>query len=128
MASEKFLELLSTHEKQAWLSLKAVIDSFLGNKRAENYKEVISNMLDSFKVMGCRMSLKVHMLHAHLDKFKNNMGEYSEEQGERFHQDIMNFEQRYQGQYNENMIGDYIWGLIRECPDFHKRNTETVHF
>lgn len=69
MASEKFLELLSTHEKQAWLSLKAVIDSFLGNKRAENYKEVISNMLDSFKVMGCRMSLKVHMLHAHLDKF-----------------------------------------------------------
>ena len=36
--------------------------------------------------MGCRMSLKVHILDAHLDKFKENMGAYSEEQGERFHQ------------------------------------------
>ncbi|KAH0567838.1 hypothetical protein KQX54_014817 [Cotesia glomerata] len=33
--------------------------------------------------MGCRTSLIVHMLHAHLDKFKNSMGAYSEEQGER---------------------------------------------
>ena len=32
------------------------------------------------------MSLKVHILDAYLDKFKN-MGAYSEEQGERFHQD-----------------------------------------
>lgn len=29
--------------------------------------------------MGCRMSLKVHVLHAHLDEFKNNMGMYSED-------------------------------------------------
>ena len=29
------------------------------------------------------------------------------------HQDILNFERRYQGRYNENMMGDYIWGLIR---------------
>lgn len=128
MASEHFLQLLSTHEKQAWLSLKAVIHGFLGNKKAENYEELISNMLDSFKVMGCRMSLKVHMLHAHLDKFKHNLGEYSEEQGERFHQDIMNFEQRYQGQYNENMMGDYIWMLIRESSDDYTRNTKSIHF
>lgn len=128
MASEHFLQLLSTHEKQAWLSLKAVIHGFLGNKKAENYEELISNMLDSFKVMGCRMSLKLHMLHAHLDKFKDNLGEYSEEQGERFHQDIMNFEQRYQGQYNENMMGDYIWMLIRESSDDYTRNTKSIHF
>ncbi|XP_061417815.1 relaxin-3-like isoform X1 [Lethenteron reissneri] len=64
--------------------------------------------------MGCRMSLKVHMLDAHFDKFKKNMGAYSEEQGERFHQHILDFERRYQGQYNENTMGDYIWGLIRE--------------
>ena len=35
------------------------------------------------------MSLKVHILDAHLDKFKENMGAYSEEQGKRFHQDIL---------------------------------------
>ncbi|XP_045461339.1 uncharacterized protein LOC123671506 [Harmonia axyridis] len=99
-----------------------------GNNKAENYKKLVEDMLTNFKAMGCRMSLKVHMLHAHLDKFKNNMGAYSEEQGERFHQDIMNFEQRYQGQYNENMMGDYIWGLLRESSYEHKRKSKSVHF
>jgi len=35
------------------------------------------------------MSLKVHILDVHLHKFKDNMGAYSEEQGERFLQDIL---------------------------------------
>ena len=52
------------------------------------------------------MSLKVHILDSHLDKFKENRGGCSEEQGECFH--------RYQGQYHKNMMGDYIWGLIQE--------------
>ncbi|MGH0150609.1 UNVERIFIED_CONTAM: hypothetical protein FKN15_019617 [Acipenser sinensis] len=79
--------------------------------------------------MGCRMSLKVHILDAHLDKFKENMGAYSEEQGERFHQDILDFERRYQGQYNENMTGDYIWGLIRESDlQYNRKSRKTTHF
>ena len=50
------------------------------------------------------------MLHAQMDQFKVNMGAYSEKQ------DVMDFERRYQGQFNENMMGDSIWGLIRESP------------
>ena len=34
------------------------------------------------------MSLKMHFLHSHLDFFPSNLGEVSDEQGERFHQDI----------------------------------------
>lgn len=128
MSSDDFTEFLNAHEKQAWKSLKGVVDGFLGNHRADNYEEFIENMLESFKLMGCRMSHKLHMLHAHLDKFKDNMGAYSEEQGERFHQDVLDFERRYQGQYNENMMGDYIWGLIRESPYKHKRSTKNIHF
>ena len=45
--------------------------------------------------MGCRMSMKVHMLDAHLDEFKENLGAYSEEHGKRFHQNIKDFESRY---------------------------------
>ena len=127
-ADEKFSNLLNRAQKSSWNSFKAVVSGFLGNKKAENYQEIVENMLKNFKTMSCRMSLKVHMLHAHLDKFKNNMGAYSEERGERFHQDIMNFEQRYQGQYNENMMGDYIWGLLREITYEHKRKSDTVHF
>ena len=79
--------------------------------------------------MGCRRSLKFHILDAHPDKFKKNMAAYSEEQGKRFHQDILDFEHRYQGQYNENMMGDYIWRLIRES-DLHytRKSRKTTHF
>ena len=62
--------------------------------------------------MGCRMSLKVHMLDIHLDEFKENIGGYSEEHGERFHQDILDVERRYRGQYNERIMDDYIWGFL----------------
>jgi len=34
------------------------------------------------------MSVKVHFLHSHLDYFPENLGAMSEEQGERFHQDL----------------------------------------
>ncbi|KAG8223775.1 hypothetical protein J437_LFUL001495 [Ladona fulva] len=54
------------------------------------------------------MSFKIHILHDHLDKFKENMGAYSEEQGKRFHQDISEFERCYPGQYNKNLMRDYM--------------------
>lgn len=60
------------------------------------------------------MSLKVHILDSHLESFKGNMGPYSEEQGERFHQDLMDFEYRYQRVYNENVMGSYMWGSYRK--------------
>jgi len=34
--------------------------------------------------MGCRMSLKVHFLHSHLDFFPENFSEVSSEQDEHF--------------------------------------------
>lgn len=45
------------------------------------------------------------MLHGHLDTFRNNTGAYLEEQVQRFHQDVMNFRRRYQGQFNKNVVG-----------------------
>ena len=43
------------------------------------------------------MSIKVHFLHSHLDKFPENLGDVSEEQGESFHQYIKVMGERYQG-------------------------------
>ena len=77
----KFTQLLNTNEKQAWRSLKDVVNGFLRNKRADNYQELIETMLESFKIIGRRMFHKLHTVHAHLDQFKENMGAYSEEQG-----------------------------------------------
>lgn len=37
---------------------------------------------------GLNMSLKIHFLHSHLDFFPENLGDVSDEHGERFHQEI----------------------------------------
>lgn len=42
------------------------------------------------------MNLKLHFLDSHLDYFPQNLGDYSEKQDERFHQDIKEMERRYQ--------------------------------
>ena len=75
------------------------------------------------------MSMKAHMLDAHLDEFKENLGAYSEEHGEQFYQDIKAFESRYQGQYNKNMMGGCIWGLIWESDlEYTQKSRKTIHF
>jgi len=58
-------------------------------------------MVENFHKLGC---LKIHFLHSHINKFPENLGNYSEEQGERFHQDIKLMETRYQGRWDENMM------------------------
>ena len=68
------------------------------------------------------MSIKVHCLHSHLSEFPANLGDVSEEQGERFHQHVKVMEERYQGRCNCNMMANYCWSLIRDVPyAVHKR-------
>jgi hypothetical protein len=43
------------------------------------------------------MSLKIHFLNSHLEFFLKNLDAVSDEQGERFQQDIKEMERRYQG-------------------------------
>lgn len=64
------------------------IDDFLGKKKSINYKDHIANMLKAFQNLGCNMSIKVHFLFSHLDRFPDNLGNVSAKQGERFLQDM----------------------------------------
>jgi len=63
--------------------------------------------------MGCRMSLKMHMLRCRLGILSENMGDVSDEHGGRLHQDLAQMEKRYQGRIELNMIGDNKWNLLR---------------
>ena len=129
LESKEFPKNLTRVQEAAWSSFVAVANGFLGNHRAENYVELVNTLVKNHAAMGCRMSLKVHILHAHLDKCKANMGAYSEEQGKRFHQDILAYESRYQGQYNESMMGDYLWMLLRKSDLSYKRQSQKrTHF
>jgi hypothetical protein len=106
-------------EKNVWKEFVWTAQDFLGNKRDENFTEHIELMLLHFQQFVCNMNTKVHFLHSHLDGFPENLGDLSEEQGERFHQDIRTMEERYQGHWNAHMMADYC-RTIKNSP--HESN------
>lgn len=118
MKDLEFDKTLERNEKLAWKSFKAVVNGFLGNNKAKNYKQLVSDLLTSYKNMGCRQSLKIHLLDGHLDFFPENLGDVSDEQGERFHQDIAAIERRYQGRWDEAMMSDYCWSIQRDNKNY----------
>ncbi|GBN05118.1 hypothetical protein AVEN_132104-1 [Araneus ventricosus] len=129
MKDENFETKQETNERKAWESFELVITSILGNKKDPNYKSIVKEMIKNFKILGCSMSLKVHFLDLNLEYFPENLGAVSDEQGERFHQDIKELERRYQGKWNVSMIADYCWMLQRDNPcKVHKRKSDKRAF
>ena len=63
------------------------------------------------------MAIKFHFLHWYWDFFEENLGKMSDEQGERFHQEVGAIEKRFQGKSCINMLDDYCWSLKRETSD-----------
>lgn len=59
-----------------------VVYNFLGKKKLVNYKDHVTNLLKAFQKLACNMSIKVHFLFSHLNRFPDNPGDISEEQGE----------------------------------------------
>lgn len=128
LLSKELEAAMSVVEREAWCAIRDVVEGFLGNNRSSNYKIIILKLIEAFKCMGCRMSLKLHFLHSHLDFFPENLGVVSEEHGERFHQDISTMERRYQGRWDSTMMGDYIWSLIRSDNVEHSRRSRSAKF
>ena len=75
-------------EKRPLEAFVSVVKNILGNDKAENDKDVVETILQSYYHLGYNMSIKVHFLNSHLDEFPANLGDVSEEHGERFHQDL----------------------------------------
>lgn len=124
MKDPAFDASLKVVERKAWECFKDVVNGFLGNTKSPKYKLLISKLFTAYKNMGCRMSIKMHLLHAHLDVFPANLGAVSDEQGERFHQDIAVIEHRYQGRWDEAMMGEYCWFLHRDNENYvYKRKS-----
>lgn len=129
MKDSEFEKTMSQIEKEAWICFKSIVQNFLGNRRSREYEQLVEDLLKSFKKLGSRMSVKLHFLSSHLDYFPENCGDYSEEQGERFHQDIKVMEERYQGRWDINMLADYCWCLKRDNPDAqHKKKSSRKAF
>ena len=57
------------------------------------------------------------MLGAHLSEFKDSLGKYSEERGERFYQDVADYENDTKNRCNAAQLGEFdeslVWSLIK---------------
>ena len=114
--------------KKAWDAFRLVSSNFLGNIRAENYKELIEDMLSLYHKLGCNLSLRIHVLRPHLDIFPDNCSMVSDEHGGRFHQEIATMEKRYQEKWFTSMLADCCWTLVRNAPEqLHKRQAKRSH-
>ncbi|KAI6647100.1 hypothetical protein LOD99_8937 [Oopsacas minuta] len=71
---DEFLKELSSLQRKAWLSFRDVVESFLGNHKVDNYADIVERLIENYKMLGARMSIKIHFLHSHLNYFPKNLG------------------------------------------------------
>lgn len=123
-----FVKCLNEKEKRAWLAFKSVAENFLGKQRAANYQDLCKELVSAYEAMGCNASLKVHVIQSHLDRFPPNCSDFSDEMGERFHQEIKLYERRYQGRFDVAMLSDYVWTLKRDSVLKSRKNRRRSSF
>ena len=98
--------------------------TFLANCRAQNYKELVEMLWKSLLDVGAKMSIKVYFLHSHQNIFSDNCGNVSDEQSERFHQDIKTMEERYRGRRDKQIMADYFWSIKRDLHNSEHDNRD----
>jgi hypothetical protein len=113
LASRDLEQTMTVVERNSWEAFRMVATYFLGKYKCENYEEIVESLIQHYEVLGYRMLVKLHYFHSNLEFFRPNLGDVSEEYGERFHQDIEAIEKRYQGRWDAAMMGDYIYDLVR---------------
>ena len=94
-----------TDDKQrAWNAFRDVDTSFLGYRRAFNYKYLVEELLTSYQILGCNMSVKIHFLNSHVDFFLENV-------------DTAAMEGRSKGKWSPLMLVVYCFTLMRDTPN-----------
>jgi hypothetical protein len=58
MEDQDFERSLNESEKAVGRSFQKVVKILLGNKKAENYEDMISELIENYRALGCNMSLK----------------------------------------------------------------------
>ena len=74
--NKEFDKILHGNEFDAWVGFKKVCTDFLGCHYSENFRDVTAEMLNTYKILECKMSLKVHFLDSHVDFFHKNTSDF----------------------------------------------------
>ena len=125
----QFENSMNEVELEAWKAFVLIVKNFLGINKARNYAEPVNNMLTTFRNLGCNMSIKMHCLFSHMDRFPENLCSMRDKQGERFHQDLKEMETRYQSRCDAVMMADYFGNLKWDLPAVeHSRSSKKRKF
>lgn len=103
--------------KDLWKKIKLVMSHVLGMNRKNKpiMKGYVEQMLLAFKKIGSSMTLKMHLLNNHFEKFIDQSPAESDEHGERFHQVVMPMERRYKGKRLDAMLAEVCWWSRTLC-------------
>ena len=77
----EFENSINEVELEVWKAFALVVKNFLGNNRVRNYAELVNNILTAVTNLSCNMSVKMHYLFSHMDRFPENLGSMCEEHG-----------------------------------------------
>ena len=73
----EFENSMNEVELEVWKAFVLVMKKFFGNNKARNYAELVNNMRTAFRNLGCNMSVQMHYLFSHMDRFPENLGSMS---------------------------------------------------
>ncbi|KRY28166.1 putative ATP-dependent RNA helicase DDX23 [Trichinella spiralis] len=114
-----FSSTMTQVEKEAWVAFTNVVSGFLGKKKDHEH-----------------FPLKLHFLHSHLHFFPQNLGDVSEEQGERFHYDIngiivgvsreKQIKMKRKGQRGGRLLPKGLDALMKSTPTSSRKQAEKV--
>ena len=125
----EFENSMNEVELEAWKAFVLVVKHFLGNNKARNYAELVTNMLTAFRNLGCNMSIKMHHLFSHMDQFPENLGSMSDEQGGEIPSGHKRDGDQVLGCWDAVMMADYCWTLKRDIPAAeHSRGSKKWKF
>ena len=80
----------------------------LGKDITEDWKEQIDRLISALQSMWCpTVSSVMHLLFKHKEKCEPYIGIFSDEQGERLHQEMQTIEKRFQKCLNKEMLAEY---------------------
>jgi hypothetical protein len=95
MQDKQFDEDLNETEGNVWLSFKRICNDLLGNHKATDYQDVVQDLVTPYQAMGCNIE-SIFWSHTWIFFPQKILVKSVMKHSERFHQDIMVMEKRYQ--------------------------------
>ena len=122
---DKFGYSMNDLELHTWTLFVDVVETFLDNSRAENYKELVEKLLKSLQTLIRVVRLIFYIA---INKFPDNCSDVSDEQGEQYHQNIKTMEEHYQWRWDKRMMADYYWSIKRDFNNVEQDNQARENF